>query len=257
MTRRDAGTILWAAAGTYALYSVGWLVAVYGRGLWTAPGSVLGEESLLKINKAIFDLTVILLTLTGIALLRWRVALAAWLFREPPRPAAPAGSAAPGEAAAERIFALDLCALVAAAVAIRLIVVCIGDLGAWAYLSVWATLNPFRWLRPGTARGLAPLLVLAAGALLLARRNRVAAWVLRGSSSVRLTAASSDVQRTGLRLFGLMLIFGQLPNLATRVGEDLCAAPAGPGEPRPALRALAASPPASPLHPPGRGSGAG
>ena len=219
MTRRDAGIILWAAAGCYAVLSALSLLTTYGPVTWTLRGSVLGGGNP-KIYQGIFDLGLICLTLSAIALLRHRAALSAWLFGEAPRLPAAAGAAAdPDVHVSERVAALDLCVLVVVAVAIRLIVGGIGSLGRWAALSLLALTHPSAWLRSRTAAGLVPPIVLVAGVLLIARRTSVAAWVLRDGTAAVPRASRLDVQRTGLRLFGLMLIFGYLPDLLTEAAE--------------------------------------
>lgn len=218
MTRRDAGIILWAAAGFYALVSACSLVAVYGSWIWTFHDSVMGGWEQ-RIYKGVFDLALACLALAAMALLRQRAALSAWLFHEAPRLPAAADAAEPGVAAAEGIAALDACALAVVAVAIRLIAVCIGSVGNWAYLSLWVLTHPQSLLRRGTAGGLAPLITLVAGLLLIARRNSVAAWVLRDGTVGLPPASRFDVQRIGLRLFGLMLFFGYLPDLVTEVAS--------------------------------------
>lgn len=216
MTRRDAGIILWAAAGTYALVMASWLAAAYGLWIWTAEHSVMGDQRQ-DLYKGIFDVVLIVFVASGIALFRWRAALASWLFPESPPLPAPEGAAAPGELPSEPVAALNICALAVAAVAIRAIVACIASLGRWAHSSLWTLTHPAKWLQPGVAGGVAPLILIAAGALLLARRTRVAAWVLRPGGGKERPAGRLDVQRIGLRLFGLMLIFGNLPDLATAV----------------------------------------
>jgi hypothetical protein len=218
MMRRDAGIILWAAAGIYALVSAFSLVATYGTWIWTSQGSVMGGGDQ-RIYEVVFDLALVCLTLAAIAFLRQRAALSTWLFRETPRlPAAAAAAAEPGIGASERVAALDVCALAVAAVAIRMIVVCLSGVGRWAYLSLWAVMHPTGLLRSGTAAGLAPLIALVAAVVLIARRTSVAAWALQGPAAAP-PANRLDVQRIGLRLFGLMLIFSYLPDLVTEAAS--------------------------------------
>jgi hypothetical protein len=232
MTRQEGGIILWSGAGAYALYLAGSLVAIYGATALSGGPSVIGEPHL-RLFQVLFDVAVGALLLAGVLLLRHRAALARWLFRSALPRSAPAGPAdrnggelgGPDRPEGIRdqhqpMSALDLCALIVAALAIHLLFVCLSEISYWSYRTLWALQHPSHLARPGVVGGLAPILLLAGSAALLARRGRVAAWVLRRNGSApgaaERTSLQPDLQRVGLRLFGLMLVLSELPALLSR-----------------------------------------
>lgn len=240
MQRRDAAVILWSIAGLYAIVrGVLALTAAFYLESYFAGASVMSssDRPYRLLLAAATELPALALLAGGTILLRRRFELAGWLYRAAPsaaeesdepgagEEAAPGGETGLGEApgpgdeaapdaapaesapAHEPARALDLCALLVAALGLCTIIFTIGDL-AYAVRERLA-----RHAGPVLPQILLNLLNLAIGWALVLRRQHLAGWILG-----RRMAASADeaarFQTAGLALFGLFLLLWYVPHVA-------------------------------------------
>ncbi len=203
MTRHDAGVVLWAAAGLFAIWSGASGLFVTNFALALSPATyrsvMSGGPDVVRMLLASMVLLSLMRLAAGVLLLRRRAALADWLFPKDDAPAAgPRGATAH-----------EICAVAVAGVGLWVVLASIEDLSVWLEGRV-----THRWSGATAISAMFVLLLGSLGWLVLRSRQRIAAWVLQRHSGAPGPAA---VETAGITLFGLFLILWHAP----RVGYDI------------------------------------